>query len=503
MSSRISQKGFVFEKPDLLLVDSLKIYGDLSQKSDQELIPGTPLQSTLMNTIRRHSSQYQGRVTPQSIHSCQILAGKLRDRYDFHERRLLRHQFLPYDYMNVIARETESSRILLAFEESWALAGINDYISKQMSLEMSRTIRLREQMAVLQNEGYGSVSDLFGQDLFLKDLRIYQFDKLFMVFGPYDTIEASKIQLYLRRNIQLYDSNSYLVIRDMPLESALDLQYLYPLEISFMGNYLILSSDQLTLSELERIVQFDEVEFTFPRLDDLRAAYAAYLLSEALFYEFSIRWENRKLYVGLAGYLQARNISRNFADICTEVNREISRFEKFSDYRSAAEYCLRTNAKAFYYLGNYYVALGSKTDETEPREYTHIEDIEIIETKDPMRAVVHPKLGPSTKKYLQQLGYIVTAVPERYNPGLQLGYRTYEIVGETYTSYFYKATFGSEMEIAEMKGSHRPEIQTRLEDLLNRGLFFTQRMKNLLKGYPGFIPGDSPIPRFQETEILV
>ena len=497
-----NQNGFVFDKADLPLVETLGIYGQIQKQaleSDFEMLfPETALQSTFMKMVQRYSSQYKGKITPETIFGCQTVSGKLRDQYDLKQHRFIRYEYLPHDYLGVIAKEEK--RVLIAFDESWVLAGISDYIQGNYSTEMSRVIRLREQMAVIQNSGCSNVADLFAETPLLKDLAIYQFEKMFMVFAPVSTGEASKIQLYLNRNIKLYDSNTYLVIKDMALESALDLQYLYPVEISFMGNYLILSTDTMTLSALERIYHFNEVEFTFSRLDDLRGAYGAYLLSEALFYEFSIRWENRKLYVGLAGYIQAKDISEQFANILTEVNREVTRFQKFPDYRSTVDFCQKTNAKGFYHMGDYYAAIGPKTDEYSEQtlhEYK-INELAQIESLDPMRAVVHPKLGFITKEYLRQLGYIIVA-SEISLPIIKLAYRTYELVGETFTIYFYKATHSGEMEIYEDRGVYREEVNRRLEELLSRGFFYTQRMKNILRAYPGFIPGDSLIQRFPQV----
>ena len=509
------QSGFVFDKSDLALVETLDAYGTIRhqplESNFEMLYPEKAVQATFMKMVQRYPSRYSGRTTPESIHGCQVVAGKLRDQYDLKQQQFIRYEYLPHDYLGTIAREVEANRTLITFDESWVLAGIRDYINGNLSEEMTRTIRLREKMAVIQNQGFSEVSDLFGEAPDLSSLAIYQFEKMFMVFGPVTTVEASKIQLYLNRNIKLYDSNAYLVIKNMSLESALDLQHLYPVEISFMGNYLVLSSDTMTLLEIERIYHFSEVEFTFPRLEELRGAYAAYLTSEALFYEFSIRWENRKLYIGLAGYIQAKDISEQFANILTEVNREISSFKKFNDYRSSVEFCQKTNAKAFYHMGDYYAAIGPKTDGMPGETFISIQEVGQIEAMDPMRAIVHPKLGAVTRNYLRQLGYIVIRNPDLSLPVLTLGYRTYEIVGETFTIYFYKSTYNGEMEVYEDKGGYREEVKNRLEDLLNRGFFFTQRMKNLLRAYPGFIPGDSPIQRFpqaldnfiQETERFI
>ena len=463
---------------------------------EKERIP----QLILAETIRRYSSQYVGKISPYSVRGCQLLASKLKDSYDLSTNALTRNRTLSHNYMGTIAKEAESQRTLLAFDHSWILAGIAKYIDEKASYEMDRPIRLREKMASLQGSGWTEVSDPKGEDLSLQDLTIYRFEDLFMVFAPVSLTESGKVLVYLKRNIKLYDSNAYIAVKDMPLENALDLKYLFPLEIGFAGNYVLISSDQMTQQQLEKIHNFGEMEFSFPGLDELRGAYGTYLLSEALFYEFSIRWEDRKLYVGLAGYIQAKDISEHFGTIMVEVNQEVERFDKYLNYESAVAICQQSNCKGFYYLGNYYVAIGPKMQPTEQAVKSTIqmeraEQVEQIEAMDPLRAAIHPTLNPIAKRYLKQLGYITAPNPQPLIFNLNLGYRTYEIVGEPFTSYYYKSSYDAELEIYEGEGYHQESVQSRLTEMLNSGQFFTQKIKNIMRGYPGFIPGDAPIRR--------
>lgn len=509
---------FPIERTDRLLISSLNSIQKI-QLNGGVVQSYQPLGEQLLSKIRLYSSQYTGRVTPESLHACQLIARKLGDLYSTQEKRFTRQEFLENDYMGIVKNETEAGRTLIGFGESSILPGIVDYITLEKSYEQSRPEALRETVATKYN-GWDGSSGLTGKTFSLDTLKIYSVlesgatpgskspTEMYLIFAPVDATEAGKVLLYLSRNIELYSYSVYLSVKDLPVASGLDFQYLFPVELKYFQDYTLISTDQLTQSSLDHLWKFREVKFPFPDLDPLRGAYAAYLLSESMYYEFLVLWDQGALVLGLGGWLQMKDLLEHYAELLNEINRQRISFEELPDFQTAVKSAKSTNFKSFYHQGKYYRAATKTTPSEAPVLSSEIRghpnqrsdpvqiNSSIPELLHPLRAVTSRE-RTSALQYLEQLGYSISPNPTPYQNKIKLGYRTYlnETDGTKFAAYYYITTHKEEIELHETYGEGTEEIRKALEWALQQGFFFNQEMQNITRGYPGFVPGIHPINR--------
>ena len=526
---------FILRATDLPLVSSLNALTKPEvtyQGQLFSLITSAAIPQALLSTIQLYPSEYTGRVTPETINSCQIVAGKLTDTYNLDTRRFNRQRFLENDYLGIIAQEAREGRTLVAFDRSLVLQGLANYIRENSTYDVIRTEALREEVLklnpVVTPDGvpyieWESRADLApaqpvprGPESVLRtpapfsSLRIYSFydsgvttangdlTELYMIFAPVSADEVLRITLYLNRNVKMYSFKATIAVRHLFPALGRDFEYLFPVTLSYLVDYTVISSEHFDSEGLEHLYLYQEVLFPMTRVDELRGVYAAYLLSEALYYEFSIRWERGTLIVGLAGHIQARDISEQFSRILTELNRERLLFTPIPNFEAAVNLCLTSDVKCFYYHGRYYAVTTTQTASETSASTLPLPDLattSLIELKNPLRAVVDPQISGPAKQYLALLGYETSPNPVPYRNELQLGYRTYLSQEKTFTAYYYTSTSKSDIEIHEIDGPDNEEVRNQLEGLLQRGYFSTQRFRNLTRGYPGFIPSDSPVRR--------
>jgi hypothetical protein len=497
------------KKTDLLLTDAL--FPSMIEKNELSrdyvgLNSNDAKAMTLLSSIKMYDALYIGSTSLTSNYSCQVLAFGLKDRYDIDSRRLIQNPYIEHDYFNIIANEVNQRRTLIAFDKSWVLPGIIKYIEDKITYSIGEPVNLREKLATynsdLQREewsefvetsqrGEWSEGRVKGREIKITDLTTYNFNDLIMVFAPVNIDEAEKIFLYLYRDTQLYTLTNYLTLKDVPINKIKDFQYLFPVEVRFMNDYVFVSSDQMTLEKLQHMYNFGEVQFEFPRLNDLTGAFASYLLAERTFFQYSIRWENNILYVGLCGYIQAMDLFTNFGLILVEIQKERPFYKEVLNYKTATSFVANSDSKAFYHIGKYYLALNTNQEIPlfQQENYDHAK-VELSYT-----LVANTQ---ETRKYLKDMGYDVT--PSSYSNNLQLGYHTYEIDGNVSTVYYYSGTNEKEIELHEVSGGHDKLIQAKLETLLQKGYFFTQKMKNITRGYIEFTPSDPPINKKLYTD---
>jgi len=482
------------------------------------------LQRVLLTTIRLYPSTYLGRITPESLRGCHLIARQLGDMYDPEKKRFYRKEYLENDYLGVLATEDARGNTLIAFDGDWIIAGINEYIDLEASYGVDRTESLRENIATLRpilSAGVPIVRwenepQLTGIKIPKNSLRIYAFNetsliqregnpgasptdrknsqnRIYMVFAPISADEAEKVFSYLYRNIQLYSFSNYLVVKNLLLSLARDFQYLFPVDINTVGDYIIFKSDKMSRDELERAFNLDEVSFQFSRLNNLVGQYAAYLLTESTYYRYNIRWEDRTLYIKGCGYIQALDLQDHFTQFLSDINREQVKFQKIPNFATAIQVAKITGSKCFYHLGEYYAAL---YEEIHPdKSYSSPIDPGEIEMADPLRAVHKGQLRSLALNYLSLLGYNINKDPEPYTNNIKLGYRTYQNDLDIFTVYYYETTYGEEMDVHEIECRNDPEIKEMLEKLLQFGWFFNQKIKNITRGYPNFIPSIPPFKR--------
>jgi hypothetical protein len=516
----LSSDEFPVKSTDLLLADTLKIFGPLQSRTifrtTKVLQSNNELSRQMLSHIKVWDGQYNGALSPTSDYSCYLVASGLRDRYDISCRKLIRNQFVENDYFGVIAYEIDQKRTLIAFDKNWILPAIAKYIEDEITYEIERPASLRERIATynpmsLDPENpivrWDQIPNLHGELFSINDITIYPFhdsaftttdgysSEVYMIFAPVNRDEAEKIFLYLYRNVQLYTNMIQLTVRDMPIELAKDFQYLFPIDLTFLGNYVIISTDQMTRDRLEHVYKFDELSFEFLRLNDLTGAYATYLLAESMYFQYTLRWERNILFIGLCGYIQVLDIIEHFGQILNEIERQTPYYKELPNFSSAANLVANSDSKCFYHNGKYYAVLHENIQvPTVDNDQTPME-ISRVELICPLIAITRQDTYNDARKYFQELGYDVNPNPEPYHNNLQLGYRTYEINGIVTTTYYYSSTNRKENDIHETKGPYNDEIRIRLELLLRNGYFFTQRMRNITRGYPDFIPSEPPINR--------
>lgn len=386
--------------------------------------------------------------------SCEMVASYLGDRY--HNGRLRIRGSSPY--IDTVNKEKIP---LVAFGTDEVLAGIFRYIKEKKSPEIMRTVALREKLASDQNSGWDSVPDLQRSCLKINQLKVRYVNDLIMVFAPVSDEEFARIQVFIGRDMKLYDPKSYLVLYKPDLPKVMDFQYLHPVTTEKVGNFMVISTDRMTYEQLHLLYFYDEKKFTFHALDTLRGCFATHLLAESLEYNFLTWWDDRSLYVGLAGSIQTQDIVENFQRILVEVNKSIVEIRKVKDYKEAVNYCRTTNCKAFQYLGDYFIAIGDKNVEVE----TNI--LETDEVIEPLRAVVDEEQREKALLYFKSLGYDTKLSTDETSWWPTIESEDITEGGIRRKREYYISTHGQKV---EFDGK------------------FTLRDRNLLKGYPGFVP---------------
>jgi len=521
--SKVTPDEYSLKIDDLFLVKPISLFHKVqitNQDKDVTIMTTDPFQKDLLQTIQTYPASYRGQIKPESTAACHLVARKLQDTYNPEKKRFTRRGFLDNDYLGVIASETSIGNGLVAFGPAWVLEAVADYVKHKYNYGIVRDAALREEILEMNSDwrsNPGLLPDQFVVDsenrtvpkseLFQFDqVRVYQFSdrnfldengnllQHYMIFAPVNVDEMERVLLYLHRNIQLYSFRHTIAIEDLPLQTGLDFKYLFPVDVSYLGNYTIIGTTEISQDRLHQIFNLQIVPFSFPRIQDILGAYATFLLAEALFYQFELIWIQQSLYVGMAGWIQAHDIYEQFGLILNDIAREEIRFRKLKSYTEAVQYAEQTNAKCFYYLGDYYAAMHGDdviNESISPKIDVDI-DSGLFETINPLRAVVHEKYKTQAKRYLAKLGYDPSQDKQEYFIDLKLGYRTYQIEDDVVTVYYYKSTHDQEYQVYKIYGKHDPEIKEKLEKLLQEGYFFDEYTLNLTRGYPEFIPSRPP-----------
>lgn len=504
---------FALKTGDLPLIVPLNSFGKLKiesiDKSTIDVSSADRYQQTLISNIRLYPTSYRGKVNEETLRGCHYIAYQLEDIYNIADKNLQRKKYCENDYFGVLAAEAENGNTLIAFDNAWTIAGIKDYIDSDASREMIRPQALREYLATLHpvlssDEPVARWKNrpiLVGDELIKETLKIYMFHDfslnkpspiIYMIFAPISSDSAEKIFLYLYRDVKVYSTYSYLVIRNLPLSYARDFRHLFPVDLDFFSNYVIIKSNKLSQKQLELAYETNEVIYQFPRIDDILGCFATYLLAEATQYLYEIRWENQTLYMKNCGYIQTLDLRDHFVQFLNDIYREHISFRKLPNFATAVNLAKIYKSKCFHYLGDYHIAINEPitVEEYPPISFDSLE----IEMNDPLRSV-HTELRNHTYKYLSMLGYEIKEDPEIYKNNIPLGYRTYEIDENILTVYYYKTTYGEDMDLVEINGKHISKVKEMLEKLIHKGFFFTSRMNNILRNYPNFIPSLAPLKR--------
>ena len=465
-------------KVDRLLLQSLNSVSQIKTASEKSYLLVQPAEawgSRILNTLSLKPARYTGPISPASDYSNRMIARRVGDLFDATLQSLTRQAFLKEDYLS----EVSEGEYLIAFDKSWILPRLQKYFQEELTFELSRTPLIRERIA--SDYSVGQLK-LTGEVLPWNKLRIVPFKDYVAVFAPVTREEAEKILLYLYSPTFLERAS---VVVNFSPELAFDFVRCNPVTYLQYQNWGVLSSDVLSESALNSII-CGELSFNFPGVNDLTGAFATYLLAESTFYQWPLRWEAPVLYVGDAGYLQGLDLWEHFGRILNIHTREHPLFQELPSQSAAFALASSTDLKCFYHQGKYYAAVPSTvpvaTDcgtAVESCTATQELDFSLIEMISPLTAVTREDSRTLALQYLSKLGYNTSPNPEPYHNNIKL-------ISED-ESYYYYASSGRRLELISDKNFD--EVQ----DLLQRGYFFNQKVKNMTRSYPGFIPGDPPI----------
>ena len=263
------------------------------------------------------------------------------------------------------------------------------------------------------------------------------------------------------------DGISYIRVTDFPEGRIYDWEYLFPCVSLQLGDQIFLSSSILSSTELHRIVHMDDFPVQFLELDEKDGALATHLLAESLSYRTPIMWLRNTLYICGCGYIQIQEMTNHFLALLNDISRKRMRYIP-GVYK---------NYKALYVEGEFWTAVPEKDETPLPtdKKETPVEGIIRLERKD---------------DYFEFLGYKADSVDQEWDCQIRVSHVTYQI-GEgpqEATNYFYTTSSGAYTDLSITSQPWNAEKEKYYQEHCKN--FLTDRMKNLMKNYPGFIPSD-------------
>lgn len=433
------------------------------------------------------STRYDGPVNPFTEHNCQLLARKFQTTW---EKGVFQRTFF-YDYPALIAQE--SSQVLLGIERGWILKAIQDFLQGNDL----NTPDLREAILAESYKLYWSPAPRENWDKLLSLLKIYDLDdpelgEIYLVFAPITLEEAEAIQAFLAVYRELTGPRnapyapllavSISVRKNWEGWRIHDWSYLYPLEVSYLGPYIIFTTQEWDQRTMDHLFQYQQFPLFFPRIEDMIGCYATFLLIEATGGEMELQWKDRTLFCGECGYLQVLDLRDHFLEICYEIGRQKVAFRKIPNYATAQNLTETTNCKCLYYHYEYYAVIPNGTQIS----------VEMVEGPD----LPEEGLYFFPKSLMEGLGYHLAKVDPFYRE-IPLGYRTF-YDPETdlrLTAYYYRTTALTEQVVHIILGENNTRVREKLQELVNNGYFFTKRSQRIMRAYPELVVGDTLIPR--------
>lgn len=332
----------------------------------------SPAEFGLEDTIKSYRSVYTGNMTTAALAACQYIARVLDDTFDATTSSCTRRDAYPADYFGIIADELSSAetRALVAAGDAWKVFGADEYLGN-MPLTVYHTPRV-------------------------------------MVFADVDVTTANKTIAYLARDLSLLSFAATSVGVDMPRSRIERLEYLFPVTGRTIGRYTQFSTTYLSELQIHHLVQYDDTVFVMPRLDDRKATFAAYLLSESLFFEQVLDWRTdlSALVLSHVGWIQALDIWQRFGAILAQIDEAQVAYADVGTYEDA----VASGDKCFLFLGMYVAARVNDAPESRVSRVP----VESPIASRPLRAVY----TQGARDYFASLGYS-TSMPFSLKPSLQ------------------------------------------------------------------------------------
>lgn len=444
----------------------------------QKPTPFNPSKEQSQNVAKRWSTQYNGNLTPTSFFGVNLVAANFSDSWNWETKSLNNLINFTNDYFGVLATEEKSNNTLVFFGGDWGLSSLLKlYVDSELP---------------------------FLDEDIMDKLKVYQFfdgnlkePNILMLFLPVNDVEATKIGTKISSFKNYFDLYYHLGLVNVPLNILQDFKYYYPVDVIVYKNVAAVYSEILTRENLVSSFYKAEVSRKYRGVIDLvkseshlasLGAFCTFLLAEATSYKFNISWENETLTVGPVGYIQALDLFDNFEKILTENMGINLRFERLTNYSHAVSVADNTNFKCFLDNGEYWTAV-TDDEQNIPTNFTRL-DTNLLEMVGPTKKAFSFK--EEAAKYFTSLGYMYVEPNFNYKLNIALRWRTVKFRGQVLTEYFI-INRSEETIIHQSNGNLSKELLTLLTKAFNKGLFFSQKIKNLMSGYPDWIPTIYPI----------
>jgi len=407
---------------DQYLIQSLTVFGPINSVSN-------PFLKNVLGIIACFPTAYNGSLDPRAIAGVKLIAGRLGDTYNIDKNRLERLTCLDQNYFRLIAQQAENDFYLIAFDESWVLAAIRDYIE---------------------------LTKAFSPD----QVKVYRFSKLHLVFAPVTAIQQEAILTWLYQNRKLFDARSAVCLFDYPAPDANDIQHLFPIGLSFLGTICIFESIVLSQEQLEAAITDLQMIYSIPGLDPIKATFAAHMAMENTNFDYPIEFSDDKLRIWSAGYLGSEDLKSEFLRCLDQIEKTGTQFSTYL-----------TGHRMFYCQGTWYQVSSQGNPVQPPENATDL--VRLLRTNREKALQIY-----------QALGYSWSPSVESFD--IPVGYQTLDDGQEITTVYYYKSTNGKRIDILAVNGPDNGLLPT-IQALSNQGYFLSQVAKAILKRYPKFI----------------
>jgi hypothetical protein len=390
-----------------------------------------------------YPATYSGGHSREEVASCKLLGSALKDYYNPKTKSLERQKTLSHDYFTLIRKQYKEGRVLIAMDEGWILAGIEDLLNNTGQAQTTSWL-----LSQTNPNGSKNISDVY----------IRRYNQLYMVFAKIDVESIPAITTFLYQNHRLWNEFVTFGTTSLTEAEALDIKYLYPVKLTKIHNLYIFRSDILTYDQLRSVVSEKRMVYYIDGLSPIEAAKAAIQTMEAYDFTIPVTFEDNMLSIWQCGYLQAEEIKVEFI-------RQLSHIPKHH---------IGFGFRPVFVHGDWYSERPSKTG----HEPVDIFGLAISNMN-------------SLRKILTTFGYKVNT-PDGLELNLQIGYLTIDDRIEEgkglYTIYYTMSTHGRRLDLVVSRGPKSDTFIKYISEQLNKGSLFTWSMYAICSSYPGFIP---------------
>lgn len=438
-------------------------------------------------------AKWEGNLTPTSLFGINLIAGNFSDSFDLQTKSLEKTQAFSHDYFGILAKKEKEGKTLVIMDGDWVLASLIKAFTQMEILNLTDDIMDKMEVYSFFDQEIGSIQKR-------KDVDRYE-SEILMIFLPVDETVAQEILTYLYSDFQYFGMDHYLGLIGVLKSKLEDFQYYYPVKIIMYKEWAAVLSQVLDREGMISAFYRNEVSRKYRTIDDLIGSYsseirgslgafATFLLAEATFYKFKYLWQGDTLILGDIGYIQALDLFDRFDKILSEIIGLNFKFLALSNFVAAQSVVNSTLSKCFWDNGLWWAAVQEIDLEKIKKIKGQKASGSFLETLGlTYKANDYPE---EAKKIFTALGYSYIEEKDDLSLKIPLTYRTYKFKDEIVTEYFY-VNRDLEVIIHISEGSKSDRLFDLLEKALNKGLFFSRLVKNLIASYPGFIPSNPTV----------